>query len=88
VGLKQNQELLARYPVLEYFQYNHLPEGPLRRTSAQFNTLAWKLAKTLPDGAEKSVALRKLLEGKDAAVRAALGTLPEVALNEGKSKKK
>lgn len=86
MGLKQNQALVEQYPVLEFFQYNHLPEGPLRITSAQFNTLAWKLAKSLPDGAEKSVALRKLLESKDAAVRAALGTLPEVGLNTAKKK--
>lgn len=73
MGLKANQALLARYPVLEYFQYNHLPEGPLRSTSAMFNTLAWKVARMQPEGsAETAVALRKLLEGKDAAVRAAL----------------
>lgn len=76
MGLKQNQAIQAKNPILEYFQYNHLPEGPLRDTSAMFNTLAWKVAKTLPDGAEKSTALRKLLEGKDAAVRAALSTPP------------
>lgn len=72
MGLKQNQALLEQYPILEFFQYNHLPEGPLRSTSALFNTLAWKIAKTLPRNAETSTALRKLLEGKDAAVRAAL----------------
>lgn len=71
MGLKQNRELTEKYPVLQYFQYAHLPEN-LKTVSIPFNTLAWKLAKTLPDGPEKSVALRKLLESKDAAVRAAL----------------
>lgn len=72
MGLKQNQALLEQYPVLEFFQYNHLPEGPLRSTSAVFNTLAWKLVKTLPDNHEIRKALDRLLESKDAAVRAAL----------------
>lgn len=77
MGLKQNQALLEKYPVLAYFQYNHLPEGPLRETSVLFNTLAWKLVKKLPYNAETSTALRKLLEGKDAAVRAALSISEE-----------
>jgi hypothetical protein len=58
--------------ILRYFQYSHLPEGPLRKTSQLFNNLVYELDSRLPDGAEKSVALRKLLESKDAAVRAAL----------------
>lgn len=72
MGLKQNQALIKQYPVLEYFQYNHLPEGHLRATSAVFNTVAWKMAKQLPSNAETSTSLRKLLEAKDAAVRSAL----------------
>lgn len=72
MGLKQNQELLGIYPALQYFQYNHLPEGPLRSTSVLFNTLAWGLAETLPRCAETAIAIRKLLESKDSAVRSAL----------------
>ena len=86
MGLKQNQELLEQYPVLAFFQYNHLQEGPLRRTSAQFNTLAWKLVKSLPDEHETRKALDRLLEAKDAAVRAALGVPPEIGLNTAKKK--
>jgi hypothetical protein len=59
-------------PILRYFSFRHLPEGPLRETSANFYSLAAKVDVTLPDGAEKSTSLRKLLEAKDAAVRAAL----------------
>ena len=58
---------------LRYFTFAHLPAGILRETSAKFAALAHDVAQTLPAGAEKSTALRKLLEGKDAAVRAALG---------------
>jgi hypothetical protein len=58
--------------VLRYFALTHLPVGPLRQTSALFAELAVSLDDLLPDGPEKSVALRKLLESKDAAVRSAL----------------
>lgn len=71
MGLKQNQEIAERYPVLRYFQYAHLPE-PLQEISKPFTTLAWKIARNCPSGPETAVALRKLLESKDAAVRAAL----------------
>lgn len=54
--------------LLKYFTYEHLPEE-LKATSMQFYALAHWLAQTLPDGSEKTVALRKLLESKDAAVR-------------------
>jgi hypothetical protein len=58
-------------PIIRYFAADHLPEA-LQRVSAPFGTLADQLEATLPDGPEKSTALRKLLESKDAAVRAAL----------------
>ena len=60
-----------------YFAYDHLPAGPLRRTSAHFAALAAVLDADLPDGAEKTVSLRKLLEAKDAGVRAALDIAKE-----------
>lgn len=59
-------------PILRYFTHDHLPTGLLRDTSEEFGVLARKVDNSLPDGAEKSTALRKLLEAKDAAVRAAL----------------
>lgn len=60
------------HPLLRYFTYEHLPAGPLRATSARFHWLAVDLDSTLPAGPEKTVSLRKLLEAKDAGVRAAL----------------
>lgn len=71
MGLKENQKLAEEYPILEFFQYAHLRED-LQKVAASWCTLAWKTARTLPKNAETSTALRKLLEGKDAAVRAAL----------------
>lgn len=59
-------------PLLRYFEFDHLRAGPLRNTSRPFHEFARELEATLPPGPEKTVALRKLLESKDAAVRAAL----------------
>ena len=58
-------------PILKFFAYEHLPLH-LQEHSRPWCELAEKLVNTLPPSAERSVALRKLLEGKDAAVRAAL----------------
>ena len=58
-------------PILRYLDYEHLPLQ-LQEVSGQFWMLAHRLEKQLPAGPEKSTALRKLLESKDAAVRAAL----------------
>jgi len=59
-------------PILQFFRYGHLPVGPLRIISARICALAEDLDKELPDCAEKSAGLRKLLEAKDCFVRAAL----------------
>lgn len=58
--------------ILRWFEYAHLkPE--LQRVSAPFYDTAKWIEVTLPNNEEKEVALRKLLEAKDAAVRAAVG---------------
>lgn len=59
-------------PIMKFFSYAHLPEGPLRECSERFAKLANELAQELKPSAEAKVALRKLLESKDAAVRACL----------------
>lgn len=58
-------------PILKFFAYVHLPER-LAKVSRPFSELAEHIYYTQPAGAERSTALRKLLEAKDAAVRAAL----------------
>ena len=57
--------------VLKFFKYAHLPEK-LQAISQPFSELAQQVAFRAPDNWETAVALRKLLEAKDAAVRAAL----------------
>ena len=59
--------------LLQFFAYKHLPEH-LQRVSEHFCLLAEILDGKLPDNAEKTVALRKLLEAKDAFVRQAVIT--------------
>lgn len=58
--------------LMQYFKYDHLPEGPMRTTSQECADLAETIDNGLPDGPEKTVGLRKLLEAKDCFVRAAL----------------
>jgi len=56
-------------PIMRYFEYAHLPEK-LQAVSKPIAELAKQMDETLPDGAEKSAGLRKLLEAKDCLVRA------------------
>jgi hypothetical protein len=58
-------------PILQFFEYVHLPDH-LQKVSVSFYSLAHTIVGTLPRNAERTVALRKLLEAKDAAVRAAI----------------
>lgn len=58
-------------PILRFFSFSHLP-ARLQAQSKPFYDLARHLVETLPRNAERTVALRKLLESKDCAVRAAL----------------
>jgi hypothetical protein len=57
--------------ILQFFSYAHLPPH-LQAISAPYHGLAVELVAGLPRNPERTVALRKLLESKDAAVRARL----------------
>lgn len=58
-------------PIMQFFKYDHLP-NELQNVSKPFGELAEKVVAELPRNPERTVALRKLLEAKDAAVRALL----------------
>jgi hypothetical protein len=60
-----------KYPILKYFEYEHLPPA-LAAISKPFCELARQMSDDLPQGAETAACLRKLLEAKDCAVRANL----------------
>jgi hypothetical protein len=57
--------------MLQFFVYNHLPVAQ-QTISKPFGDLANLIVTTLPQNAERTVALRKLLEAKDCAVRATI----------------
>jgi len=57
--------------IMQHFSYDHL-QGDLRNVSAAVCQLATAMDVRLPDCAEKSAGLRKLLEAKDCFVRAAI----------------
>lgn len=57
--------------ILQFFVYTHLSEE-LQEVSRPFQELAQLIVHELPQNPERTVALRKLLESKDAAVRAKL----------------
>ncbi len=55
--------------LMQFFKFDHLPQH-LQGTSMEFAGLAVSINHNLPDNPEKTMALRKLLEAKDCAVRA------------------
>jgi hypothetical protein len=59
--------------IIQFFAYEHLP-AHLAKVSKPFCELANEIVTTLPRNPERTVALRKILEAKDAAVRAMLAT--------------
>lgn len=55
--------------IMQFFAYAHLPAA-LQAVSKPFGDLAEKIVAEIPRNPERTAALRKLLEAKDAAVRA------------------
>lgn len=55
--------------MLKWFEFEHLPPH-LKEVSRQCAELAQHIDNVLPEGAEKTAGLRKLLEAKDCFVRA------------------
>jgi len=62
---------MATDRMMQFFQYKHLPEH-LQEASKPFCDLAERVVNDYPINPERTVALRKLLEAKDAAVRSLL----------------
>jgi hypothetical protein len=57
--------------MMKWFNFEHLPTD-LQAVSSKFYDVACSLCAIVEAGPERTVALRKLLEAKDAAVRAKL----------------
>lgn len=69
--LPDRMGLAVRDHIEQFFEYDHLPAA-LQAVSEPFCVLAKLIVASVPRNPERTVALRKLLESKDAAVRAAL----------------
>jgi len=57
--------------MMKWFEFKHLPEN-LQVVSVKFFEVACEIVALTEPGPERTVCLRKLLEAKDAAVRAKL----------------
>ncbi|RVD44663.1 hypothetical protein EN742_01655 [Mesorhizobium sp. M4A.F.Ca.ET.020.02.1.1] len=55
--------------VMQFFAFDHLPPT-LKEISKPFGRMAEDIVRTLPRNQQRTMALNKLLEAKDAAVRA------------------
>jgi hypothetical protein len=66
----------AEHPehIIQFFSYKHLPPH-LQEISKPFAEMADVIVLKLPRNPERTVALRKPLEAKDAAVRAKLAVV-------------
>lgn len=60
--------------LLKWFKFTHLP-AHLQEVSAPCAELATQMDAALPEGAEKTAGMRKLLEAKDCFVRAKLESM-------------
>ncbi len=61
--------------LIKFFKYEHLKHEEMRLISEQIANLAKFLEEKLPESAEKTAGMRKLLESKDCFVRAVLETI-------------
>ena len=64
-----DEEKMQEDRMMKWFAYEHLPEN-LKDISQPFCFLAREMCHKIEPGPERTVMLRKLLEAKDAAVRA------------------
>ena len=70
-------DFVADESIAEWFSWAHLTRPDMQAMSKAFHDVAAFVLATTVRGAERSTALRKLLEGKDAAVRAVMHTAKE-----------
>ena len=67
--MNKDRQLNKDATLLGFFRWTHLPPE-LQDISKPFSVLAYDLCQNVVPSDERTVALRKLLESKDAAVRA------------------
>ena len=69
--MEERENVFSQERMMKWFEYSHLPDA-LKAVSQPFHELAAAIVIGIEAGPERTVALRKLLEAKDAAVRAKL----------------
>ena len=83
------EEKISRHPgtvsLLRYFEYQHLPQH-LQTFAHPYCVLAEKMVDMLPDSAELTAGLRKLLEAKDCFMRDVLDCFMRAALDKSNMK--
>jgi len=65
----EGENIIEDEPMMKWFEFDHLPSHP-QDVSIRFYELACSMCAQIKKGSERTIALRKLLESKDAAVRA------------------
>ncbi len=73
------QHVEGPHDLMRWFDGSHLTHPAMRQQVDEYQVLASQLDTLLPPSAEKTVALRKLVESKDAAVRAILTEIERLA---------
>lgn len=68
---KELEALCDKERMLKWFGFGKLSE-PLKSEAAMFAGLAVRVVEEIEPGPERTVALRKLLESRDAAIRASV----------------
>ena len=66
--------------IFQFFKYDHLPPA-LQKISKPFCDMAEMIIATVPRNPERTVALRKLLEAKDATVRASFAVSQDASVH-------
>ena len=64
--------MTPEHPLLRWFDTEHIRDEEIAYTITQFRAVAEQVDLNIPNGAEKTAALRKLVEAKDAACRAVI----------------
>ena len=70
-GTDRLADTVGNDPLMQFFKFDHLPDD-LQSVSVNFALVAIWIVDNLARNPERTVALRKLLEAKDCAVRAKL----------------
>lgn len=68
-------------PLLHWFNHDDLPD-PQREVAAIFDVAAHELVEATHANPDRTIALRKLLEARDAAIRARVAPAPDAPIDQ------